>query len=98
MALMGATGVTELFMRSGRYRPYGSRCGAGNPLQGKAAFRWAGKVSDTSAAARSIAFYRLYALTVLGRDSAQMVYWNMYWYLNSDGEPDFTGGEGGLEF
>ena len=27
-----------------------------------------------------------------------MVYWNMYWYLNSDGEPDFTGGEGGLEF
>ena len=70
MALMGATGVTELFMRSGRYRPYGSRCGAGNPLQGKAAFRWAGKVSDTSAAARSIAFCRLYALTVLGRDSA----------------------------
>jgi hypothetical protein len=48
MALMGATGVTELFMRSGRYRPYGSRCGAGNPLRGKAAFRWAGKVSDTS--------------------------------------------------
>jgi len=27
-----------------------------------------------------------------------MVYWNMYWYLNSDGEPDFTGGEAGLEF